>query len=76
MKIKIELFGASREFSKNNLIEFEIKNNATIKDIALAMPLGCLELLHPQPGGQRFHLNWHPCESYWSFRLMGGILNI
>ena len=33
MKIKIELFGASREFSKNNLIEFEIKNNATIKDI-------------------------------------------
>ena len=33
MKIKIELFGASREFSKNNLIEFEIKNNSTIKDI-------------------------------------------
>ncbi len=33
MKIKVELFGASREFSKNNLIEFEIKNNATIKDI-------------------------------------------
>ena len=33
MKIKVELFGATREFSKNNLIEFEIKNNATIKDI-------------------------------------------
>ena len=33
MKIKVELFGASREFSENNLIEFEIKNNATIKDI-------------------------------------------
>ena len=33
MKINVELFGASREFSKNNLIEFEIKNNATIKDI-------------------------------------------
>ena len=33
MKIKVELFGASREFSKNNLIEFEIKNNSTIKDI-------------------------------------------
>ena len=33
MKIKVELFGASREFSNNNLIEFEIKNNATIKDI-------------------------------------------
>ncbi len=33
MKIKVELFGASREFSKNNIIEFEIKNNATVKDI-------------------------------------------
>ena len=33
MKIKVELFGASREFSKNNLIEFEIKNNSTIKDV-------------------------------------------
>ena len=33
MKIKVELFGASREFSKNNLIEFEIKNNSTIKNI-------------------------------------------
>ena len=33
MKIKVELFGISREFSKNNLIEFEIKNNSTIKDI-------------------------------------------
>ena len=33
MKIKVELFGASREFSKNNLIEFDIKNNATVKDI-------------------------------------------
>ena len=33
MKIKVELFGASREFSKDNLIEFEIKNNSTIKNI-------------------------------------------
>ena len=33
MKIKIELFGASREFSKDHLIEFEIKNNSTIKDV-------------------------------------------
>ena len=37
MKIKIELFGISREFSKNNLIEFEINNNSTIKDIRLKM---------------------------------------
>ena len=37
MKIKIELFGVSREFSKNNLIEFEINNNSTIKDIRLKM---------------------------------------
>ncbi len=33
MKIKVELFGASREFSESNLIEFEIKNNSTIKNI-------------------------------------------
>jgi len=33
VKIKVELFGVSREFSKNNLIEFEIKNNSTIKDV-------------------------------------------
>jgi len=33
VKVKIELFGVSREFSKNNLIEFEIKNNSTIKDV-------------------------------------------
>jgi len=37
MKIKVELFGASREFSKNNLIEFEIKNNSTIRDIRIKM---------------------------------------
>ena len=33
MRIKIELFGASREFSKNNLIEFNVSNNSEIKDI-------------------------------------------
>jgi len=33
MKIKVELFGASREFSKYHLIEFEINNNSTIKDV-------------------------------------------
>ena len=33
MKVKIELFGASREFSKNNLIEFNVSNNFKIKDI-------------------------------------------
>ena len=37
MKIKIELFGASREFSKNNLIEFEINNSSTIKDLRIKM---------------------------------------
>jgi|TARA_B100001093_G_C26123916_1_gene716166 molybdopterin converting factor small subunit len=37
MKIKIELFGVSREFSKDNLIEFEMNNNSTIKDIRLKM---------------------------------------
>ena len=33
MKIRIELFGASREFSKNQLIEFEVNKNSTIKDV-------------------------------------------
>ena len=33
MRIKIELFGASREFSKNNLIEFNVSNDSKIKDI-------------------------------------------
>ena len=33
MKIKIELFGASREFSNNNYIEFKVSNNSKIKDI-------------------------------------------
>jgi len=37
MIIKIELFGASKEFSKNNLIEFDIKNNSTIKDIRIEL---------------------------------------
>ena len=37
MKIKIELFGASRQFSKSNIIEFEIKNNSSIKDIRYKM---------------------------------------
>ena len=37
MKIKIELFGASREFSKNNLIEFEVNKSSTIKDLRIKM---------------------------------------
>ena len=33
MKVIIELFGASRDFSDKNSIEFNIKNNSTIKDV-------------------------------------------
>ena len=33
MKIQVELFGASRDFSDNNFLEFDIENNSTIKDI-------------------------------------------
>ena len=33
MKIQIELFGASRDFSDQNFLEFDLKNNSTIKDI-------------------------------------------
>ena len=32
MKIKLELFGASREFSNQDCLEFEIKGNIEIKD--------------------------------------------
>ena len=33
MKIQIELFGASREFSDQNYLEFNIENDSTIKDV-------------------------------------------
>ena len=33
MKVVIELFGASRDFSDKNSIELDIKNNSTIKDV-------------------------------------------
>ena len=33
MKIPIELFGASRYFSDQNFLEFDLENNSTIKDI-------------------------------------------
>jgi molybdopterin converting factor small subunit len=33
MKVVIELFGASRDFSDKNSIELDIKNNSTIRDV-------------------------------------------
>ena len=33
MKIEIELFGASRDFSDQNSLKFEVNENSTIKDI-------------------------------------------
>jgi sulfur-carrier protein len=33
MKIKLELFGASREFSNKNHLEFNIKDKNSIKDL-------------------------------------------
>ena len=33
MKIQIELFGASRDFSDQNFLEINLENNSTIKDI-------------------------------------------
>ena len=35
MKIKIELFGASRDFSDQDLLEFDVDNNSTVKDIRI-----------------------------------------
>ena len=33
MKVTVELFGASRDFSNQNSIELEVKSNSTIKDL-------------------------------------------
>lgn len=33
MKVKIELFGASRDFSDQNSLELDVENGSTIKDI-------------------------------------------
>ena len=33
MKVKIELFGASRDFSDQNSLELNIENGSTIKDV-------------------------------------------
>ena len=33
MKVIIELFGASRDFSDLNLLELDIENDSTIKDV-------------------------------------------
>ena len=33
MKVKIELFGASRDFSNKNSLDIEVDYNSTIKDI-------------------------------------------
>ena len=33
MKIKLELFGASRDFSKKDHLEVEVKNKASIKNL-------------------------------------------
>ena len=33
MKIKVELYGSSRDLSKNNFIELNLKDNCLIKDL-------------------------------------------
>ena len=42
MKVTIELFGASRDFSNKDSIEINIENNSTIKDVRDKM----LDYLH------------------------------
>ena len=37
MKIKLELFGASRDFSNQDLLEFDVDSHSTIKDIRKKM---------------------------------------
>ena len=33
MKIKVELYGASKDFSSKNVIKLNLKNNSHIKDL-------------------------------------------
>ena len=35
MKVTVELHGATKDLSKNNYLEFEIKKNSSIKDIKI-----------------------------------------
>ena len=37
MNIKIELFGAARDFSKQNILELNIENNSSLKDVRAKM---------------------------------------
>ena len=33
MKVTVELYGATKDLSKNNFLEFDLKKNCSIKDI-------------------------------------------
>ena len=35
MKIKLELFGASRDFSENDHLEIEVKDKASVEDLRI-----------------------------------------
>ena len=35
MKVSVELYGATKDLSKNNFLELEIKKNSSIKDIKI-----------------------------------------
>ena len=37
MNVKIELFGAARDFSKQNILELNVDNNSSLKDIRAKM---------------------------------------
>tara|TARA_B100001175_G_scaffold271577_1_gene244348 strand:+ start:273 stop:542 length:270 start_codon:yes stop_codon:yes gene_type:complete len=37
MKVTVELYGATKDLSKKNFLEFEIKKNSSIKDIKIQM---------------------------------------
>ena len=37
MNIKIELFGAARDFSKLNILELNVENNSSLRDIRAKM---------------------------------------
>ena len=44
MKVKIELFGAARDFSEQNLLELDLEQKSTIKACVFYVSAACLHV--------------------------------
>ena len=52
MKIKVELYGSSRDLSKNNFIELDLKDNCLVKDLRNKL---YKFVKNNHPGNKNFH---------------------